>query len=249
VVRVDPVTGARTVLATGAPLVLPLGLALAPSGQAYVADVASFVGQTSRVVSVNPQTGVPTLVSSNANLKLPGGLAVENSGTLLVADAGSMLGAFPDMVLRINPTNGQQTVLSASNLLAGPIGLAVQTNGVIFAVNMLNARIIQIDPVSGVQSLFASGGELVQPTAIAIVPNLSIVPNPRLYRLVRIVPAPGSVELEFQGLAGHSYALERSSNFSTWDQITVAVAAVDGLVQFVDPAPLAGGAFYRVRWP
>jgi sugar lactone lactonase YvrE len=242
VLRVNPVTGNPTVLATGGSLVLPIGLSLAPNGDVYVSDAGVAAGQSSRVVRVNPGTGAQTLVSSGGDLMLPVGIAVESTGALVVADAPSLIGGSGDLVLRIDPTDGTQTVLSSSNLLVGPIGIAVGTNGVIYAANILTNTVVSLDPFSGLQSVFASGDALTFPAGI------TVVPNPRLNRLVAIRPASGQVEILFQGHPRQSYALERSINLTAWGQVMLDEAGEDGLVRFLDNAPPAGGACYRVRW-
>jgi streptogramin lyase len=242
VVRVNPATGVPTVLAAGGSLVLPIGLALAPSGDIYVSDAGGLVGQSSRVVRVNPVTGAQTLVSSGGDLLLPVGVAWEKSGALMVVDAPSLIGSSGNLVMRIDSTNGNQTVLSTSNLLVGPIGIAVGTNGLIYAANLLTNTIVSLDPVSGLQSVFAFGDALAYPAGI------TVVPNPKLNRLVSIVPTSGQIQILFQGHPSQSYALERSTNLNAWEQVALAEAGEDGLAQFVDDDPPAGGACYRVLW-
>jgi hypothetical protein len=70
-----------------------------------------------------------------------------------------------------------------------------------------------------------------------------------LNRFFSIQSVTGAMQLQFQGLAGLSYALERSTNLTTWLQITNVAAGQDGSVPFVDPAPPRTKAFYRVHLP
>jgi len=238
--RVDPVAGTATTLASGDQLIFPLGVALAPDGNVFVGDVGGMVGQSSRLVRVEASSGVQTLLTTN--VLVPAGLAFEGSGDLLVVDT-VVGGGGIDKVFRVDPTNGNLTLLTASNFLGGAIGLTVGSNQTIYVANMTSNSIVSVDPVTGVQSLFASGGPLVRPMSI------TVVPNPNLNRLLEIQVGVAQVELLYQGLAGLSYTLERSTNLLVWKQITNVSAAANGQVQFKDPSPPAVSAFYRVRLP
>jgi hypothetical protein len=221
-------------------LALPFGVTVAPDGRIWVTDAGAYLGGTnvSRIARIDPVTGVPTIVSTDTNLTVPSGLAMENSGMLLASD-------FLGGVLGINPTNGSQTVLTAAtNLLANPIGVALGTNGMVYVADLANTNVVQVDPLTGAQRLFAGG--FTQLFGIAVVSKPA---NPRFNHIVRILPATGTVAADFQGLAGQSYALERTTAFVSWDEVDIKTAGPDGMVHLVDSSPPAGGAFYRVRWP
>jgi uncharacterized delta-60 repeat protein len=237
VARVNPVTGVPAILAAGnqSPLWMPFGVTLAPNGEIWVTDPGAQTDGVNGLLRINPATGAPTLVSSNGNFTLPAGAAVEASGNVVVAN-------YPDQVLRINPTNGTQTVVSAGGMLNASVGLAMKPNGVIYVVNIAgNGTVVQVDPITGAQSLFATG--FANPGGIAVVSN------PMLNRLFGMAQTSSGLALRFQGLPGLSYILERSTTFSAWEPVAAADAAADGVAQFVDSDPPAGGAFYRVRWP
>lgn len=241
VLRVNPNTGVTTTLAVSNQFVVPVSIALSPSGDAFVGDLSAAMELPSRVVHVNGASGAQSLLSSGQNLMVPTAIAMESSGNLVVAEAPSLFGAGIDQVLRINSTSGTQTVLTTSSFLNKPLGIAVATNGTIFVANGGSGTVITIDPVSGSQSLFSSGGPLVQPSGLAIVHGTTI------NRSSAIKLVSGRAEIRCAGVSGQVYALERSTNFTTWLQITNVAAGQDGAILLIDLHPPTGKAFYRLR--
>ena len=140
IIRVDPVTGARTTLsANGSPaggpsFEQPVSIAIAPGGDLFVIDEDAY-GGTGGVMRVDATTGARTTISANgeatggALFRQPYGIALAPSGHILVAD----FDAFDDAggLLRVDPTTGARTVLSSNGAPAGgpqfvdPIGIAL----------------------------------------------------------------------------------------------------------------------------
>ncbi|WP_193213749.1 PKD domain-containing protein [Luteolibacter marinus] len=61
---------------------------------------------------------------------------------------------------------------------------------------------------------------------------------------------PGDqVQLRFQGLAGRSYAFQRSATLTGWTTLQTLAAGDDGKVEFIDPDPPEGRAYYRLATP
>jgi len=241
VLRINPTTGIPTTLAVSNQFVIPVSIALAPSGDAFVGDLAAAMQLPSRLVRVNGSSGAQSLLSSGQNLMVPTGVAVESSGNVVVAEAPSLFGLGSDQVLRINSTSGTQSVLSAANYLNKPLGIAVATNGMIFVANGGSGTVITVDPVTGIQSLFSSGGPLVQPAGLTIA-HTTVLSRRSTLKLVS-----GHAEIRCAGVSGQFYALERSTNLTTWLQITNAAAGQDGAILLVDFHPPTGKAFYRIR--
>ena len=74
VYRVDPTTGAKTVLASGGALVQPIGVAVSPQGDIYVANIGSGGGELdplASVVRIDPQSGAQSLVSIRGGVRQP----------------------------------------------------------------------------------------------------------------------------------------------------------------------------------
>lgn len=102
--RIDPATGARTLISAGGLFRSPIDLALQADGGVLVADQ-----EANALIRVDPITGTQRVVSSGGMFSYLTGVAVEPGGTILVSDAG--LGALPGALLRVDPATGAQTVL------------------------------------------------------------------------------------------------------------------------------------------
>ena len=55
----------------------------------------------------------------------------------------------------------------------------------------------------------------------------------------------GDVGLAFQGISGHSYQVQRSTDLTNWTTLATVVAAANGSVNHTDEDPPPGTAFYR----
>jgi sugar lactone lactonase YvrE len=169
VVRVDPTSGARTIVSgtttgTGPIFHRLTGIAVEPTGQIVVVE-------TDRVLRVDPGSGARTIVSdattgSGPPLSLLYAITVEPSGQLVVAGGGRLLG---ESVVRVDPTSGARTVLSSlpgpTIPMPGPIhgigtptllGIAVEATGqfiVVDASNVVWGRLVRIDPITGVRTI------------------------------------------------------------------------------------------------
>jgi|GEM_PF-3947734 len=174
VLKIDPVSGTQTVVASGGDLVLPLGIAIGPDGNLYIADDDAFGGDGA-VFRINPDTGTMETVSAGNLFVDPTGLTFDADGMILIADeAGS--GA----VIRVDPATGDQTLVSDDDLMEEPDGLVVDFDGNILVADADaaaggNGAIIRIDPLTGNQELVSSGGNLVNPTGIALEADGTIV--------------------------------------------------------------------------
>ena len=134
--RVDPTTGARTVLSdfgSGANQgVEPVGVAVESSGNILVIDWDAGTNERGALFRVDPNTGARTVLSDfgsgdNQGAE-PSGVAVESSGNILVTDPNAGTGGF-GALFRVNPTTGARTVLSnfgsGANQGVEPVGVAV----------------------------------------------------------------------------------------------------------------------------
>ncbi len=59
----------------------------------------------------------------------------------------------------------------------------------------------------------------------------------------------GRMGIDFYGIPGRPYEVQRSTNLTTWDVLTTVTAAPNGAVTFIDESPPPGSAFYRLRKP
>ena len=123
VVKVDPDTGAQTVLASGGYLSLPFDLGMDALGRLILTD-------SGRLIRLNPGTEDQELLGDGSDriLGYPAGIAVDWSGQVLVTTGAS--------ILRLNPASGQVSVLSSGGYFDFPIGLSIASPGQLFVLNL-----------------------------------------------------------------------------------------------------------------
>lgn len=196
ILRIDPATGAQSVVATfpagtGAVPNTLGGIAIDASGDLIVTDVGR-----STIYRVDPDTGATApLVEGQF-----GGVTVDANGDLLVtnspprprricvggSNAGNTCryrfncpdGRCPvpvqpdDQILRVDPVTGSTEILVSNAGNVALSGLAVDAYGDVFVLHESRAPILRIDLVTGAQEI-ASPGD-TQLTGIAVVPGLEI---------------------------------------------------------------------------
>jgi sugar lactone lactonase YvrE len=156
VIRVDPLTGAQRLVASGGEFYDPAGIAVAPDGRLYVVDNRA-PDNDGAVVEVDPVTGAQRLVAEGGMLDLPFGIAVDRDGTLVVTNRtapGGLGGCNPiGSVIRVDPASGHQERISRSgspfdSLIAYPLGVALAGDGTILVANECDAAgaVVRIDP-------------------------------------------------------------------------------------------------------
>ena len=144
--RVDPITGARTLLSdfgVGPNLGFdPFGVAVEANGTLVVVDFSAGIGLLGALFRVDPVTGARTLLSDfgvgpNQGAE-PIGLAVEANGTLVVADFNAGTGG-RGALFRVDPVTGARTLLSdfgvGANQGVDPVGVAVEASGTLVVVD------------------------------------------------------------------------------------------------------------------
>src|SRR2546427_12225835 len=105
VIRVNPTTGAQTVVSSGGNFVEPTAIAIAVNGDILIADRNAF-GGGGGVIRVNSTTGAQTVVSSGGNFLNPPGIAVVAYwGFLWVARTGDGRGR--EGGIRGEPASGE----------------------------------------------------------------------------------------------------------------------------------------------
>jgi hypothetical protein len=160
-------------------MVDPAGLAVAPSGQVWVADNLAPDGD-GRIIRVDPSTGAQTTVTEGGRLDLPFGIALEPGGSLVVANREAAGDRDPCVaagkVVRVDPVTGAQELVSEVNDLYRPLGLAVQADGGLVVANECSGHggLIGVDPLGGAQSVITSNNThdvLETPERIAFDPG------------------------------------------------------------------------------
>jgi sugar lactone lactonase YvrE len=222
VTRVDPVSGARSVLCS---LTGPIALAVEAAGTLVVLAKGEGFDTSLKVLRIDPVSGHTTVVSgattiafgpplmitgSGPALVNPTAIAVEAAGTLVVVDTGRML--------RIDPVSGDRVLVSGDGLGSGPalvhpVAMAVEATGALVVVDTKagafpEAAVLRVDPVSGARAMVSdattgSGPALFIPTAIAVeAPGTLVVVDAGLEAVVRIDPMSGARTLAFDGRLG-----------------------------------------------
>ncbi|MEX0170628.1 hypothetical protein [Streptomyces sp. LMG1-1-1.1] len=110
VVRIDPVSGARTVISSGGSLRSPVDVVIDHDGNIMVVDANAFEGFVGGVIKVDPVSGKQTTVSSGGGFDTPAAIAIEADGTLLVTDNKAL--TREPTVFRVDPVTGEQRVLA-----------------------------------------------------------------------------------------------------------------------------------------
>jgi hypothetical protein len=81
-------------------------------------------------------------------------------------------------------------------------------------------------------------------TASVIVRVLSMN-DPSANRIGGLTVTPGGVKIQFAGIPGFVYSVERSTNLSSWAPIGNFTVPDAGIAEYLDTQPPAGAAFYR----
>jgi DNA-binding beta-propeller fold protein YncE len=169
--RVDPASGAKTTLATGPPLIDPVGVAITPGGdQAFIVDDGA--GQTGVLYRLDLATGALTPISSGAGFDHPTGVALSAAGQLYVTDQ-SVGAADVGFIWRIDPVTGARTPLvSGLPLDNSPHGIAEETTGqFVIADGGLVGEVFRMPPTGGL-ALLSSGEPFDTPSGIAVAPPI-----------------------------------------------------------------------------
>ena len=196
VVRIDPVTGGRTVVATTGPeLRQPSGLAFDPAGRLIVGGIPADE-EAASIIRLDLATGARTLLATFGLPQDPeentttfaGDIAIEPDGDILLSGVGDGLEDGPGSVFRIDSDTGAVTTVSAGGLMFRPFGLAVGLDGSIIAADYGRVfgvgSILRIDPETGAQAVLSSGGPVDHPFAVAVY-----VPEPAAAALLLLLPA------------------------------------------------------------
>jgi DNA-binding beta-propeller fold protein YncE len=118
VLKIDPVTGAQTVLASAGNLIYPTGLAVESDGSAVVVVDAL----TKKVVSIKIPGGTQTVISSDPQFIQPTHIAIEKTGDYLVTDGKSS--SFTRRLFRVDKGTGKATQVSINGSFEQPRGVS-----------------------------------------------------------------------------------------------------------------------------
>ncbi len=155
VVRVDPATGAQSLVAPGSLSTtggFAVGVAVAGSGDLYL----TLGEKIARIVPSGTQSDLATGFGN------PGGITLEPTGDILVADL------LTNAISRVNPATGTSSILSSGGQISGPLGIGRAPNGDILVASRNNSRIVRIHPTTGAQTIVSEAGLLGNPQWLAV---------------------------------------------------------------------------------
>jgi sugar lactone lactonase YvrE len=148
----------------------PIGLAVSPAGDIYVADTYNDVIRmitTEGLVTTVAGGGTPGYADGAQKVALfdtPSGIIVVENSSLIVADTGNRC-------LRKVSAEGNVTTLPVSGEeLSSPVGLAFSHDHFLYVTELDRSRVLQITP-DGVARVIAA--RFNQPTGIAIGPHIN----------------------------------------------------------------------------
>lgn len=140
----------------------PIGLALAPDGTLYVADLYNHVvrqisptGVVRTIAGRHEVSGYQDGLGTNAMFSYPKGLALDTNGNLYVADSGTVirkinpLGMVSTFAGRAN-VSGYQDGQGTNAQFSGVSGLALDSKGNLYAADQWNNVIRRISPEGSV---------------------------------------------------------------------------------------------------
>lgn len=193
VIRMDPLTGATSVVSggtvgSGPSLAQPWDIAREESGSLLVNVITS--GQL-RLVRVDAATGDRSIVSDTTTgtgpaFQAPRAVAVAADGSIFVADNDAdPFGRGPGRILRVDPFSGDRTVVSDAAVGTGPAlgfleSLAVEPDGTLVVVESRSRVLMRIDPVTGRRSVVSGrlrgrGPRLGEPRGVTVEADGTLV--------------------------------------------------------------------------
>jgi hypothetical protein len=225
IIRVDPASGAQSLVSQGGELVDPAGIAVAPDGTLFVVEnVGMGPAQDPAVIRIDPATGAQSMVTRGEKLCYPFGIALEPSGNLIVTDFGDVRNSDGALLIDcpedfgsvVRVTGGRQSLLSFNavpnpgNLLRGVFGATVEPGGGVLVVNQTGAQaaVAAINPVNGSQTAVTPNSSAADafelPQRVAVLPDSNLLVadyalNDQEGGLVAVDRATGAARIMRQG--------------------------------------------------
>jgi sugar lactone lactonase YvrE len=176
ILRVDPATGAKTVVASGGSFIDPASIAFDAAGDLIVRDLR-------RLIRVDLATGEQTIISENGLFGSPGDFALDANGDILIADGDVQVGGRGHgQIIRVDAVTGAQTTVFSGGTSSSPRSVAIEANGDLlvsdngsFGQSLRDGTILRVDPDTGAQATVSSGGLLFDPFGLAIDGNGDLV--------------------------------------------------------------------------
>jgi sugar lactone lactonase YvrE len=114
IVQIDPLTLQQTTLSSTGLLASPVGIAIEPSGNLLVCELAN-----NSLTRVAVPGGAQTTVTSGGFLNSPSGVALDQSGIIYVVNQGG------SSITQVDPVTGTQTAVASGPTVGTPFGIVV----------------------------------------------------------------------------------------------------------------------------
>lgn len=178
--RVDPATGARSVVTSATvgsgPAAGSIGIvAIEPDGNVLVTS-DDFETDTSSVLRVDPVTGDRTAVSSDSvgtgpALETLRGLVLAPDGTIYALNSGFI--GDDAQLIRIDPATGDRAIISSDTVGTGPwatlgTALAREPDGNLLVSDADAPALLRVNPATGVRTTVSSDSVGSGPTIVTI---------------------------------------------------------------------------------
>jgi streptogramin lyase len=183
--RVDPVTGAVSVLSSGGLFVTPMDVVVTVTGDVFVVDRNAF-GGGGGIIRVDPSTGDQTMFASGGSFVESDSIVIAPTGEFVVANFDAASNDAVDLVL-VDPLTGAQSVLSLGSTIIQARGVDFDPNGHIWVAGSRvgGPGVTGVDPLTGVQGGLSNNGFFRSPMGLVVVPatNSQAVPEPSTFGL------------------------------------------------------------------
>ena len=193
VIRVDPATGAQSVVASGGLMSWPFDIVVEATGKLLLIQWPGS-GNT-QVIRVDPVSGQQTVLSQQ-------GLINEDGGSMAIAPNGDIFVLQESEVIRVDPATGAQSVVASGGLMSWPFDIVVEATGKLLLIQWPgsgNTQVIRVDPVSGQQTVLSQQGLINEDGG-----SMAIAPNGDIFVLqesevIRVDPATGAQSVVASG--------------------------------------------------
>ncbi len=215
IVKVDPVSGTQTLVASAGSLNGPRGLAFGSDGFLYVGNY-----NANNILKINVSTGAQTVYATNNALLATGftyytspwGIAFASDGSLYVCDNSPNY-----RIIKVAPGGASATNLTTVGAINGAEGMALGKDGNLYVANATSNSVVRVATSGGAITTVSSGGNLSSTSDVV----LAEVPNPT----VSISGTPSVTEGN-SGTTNATFTLSLSG--PSISAVTVTVATADG---------------------
>jgi len=168
IIRIEPLSGRRTLVSAGGKLSLPHGAAVEPDGNIITtAYQGSGSSPPRQIVRIDAATGGQSVVSTGGHLLRPDGVSVAPDGAIYAKQPAGNIS--PARIIRVDPRTGAQAVVA--QLTVGEFGgLTTDSVGNLFAHVDGDSLvgIASVDLQTGVLSLVSQPGVLIKPNGVDV---------------------------------------------------------------------------------